>query len=154
MMEINLNLIFGKSLSNLNSKHTNSIHYGLSVSTSKIVVRFDNNPKFQILKQNYRLSDSGDPARTINKEELNPNLFGIKSYKMSTKIQVPEVFDSSCNFDAEEWIERFELIGRLNGWSNEDQIQLLQLYLGKKELFWYKKNKSFFSSWETLKELF
>ncbi|PVV00633.1 hypothetical protein BB560_004979, partial [Smittium megazygosporum] len=52
-----------------------------------------------------RLSDSGDPARTINKEELNPNLFGIKSYKMSTKIQVPEVFDSSCNFDAEEWIE-------------------------------------------------
>ncbi|PVZ97474.1 hypothetical protein BB558_006563, partial [Smittium angustum] len=73
---------------------------------------------------------------------------------MSTKIQVPEVFDSSCNFDAEEWIERFELIGRLNGWSNEDQIQLLQLYLGKKELFWYKKNKSFFSSWETLKELF
>ncbi|PVV01562.1 hypothetical protein BB560_004016 [Smittium megazygosporum] len=77
-----------------------------------------------------------------------PNLSNTK------QVLLPEVFEFSDIMDAEEWIERFELLGKLNAWSERDQIDLLKLYLGRKEVLWYKKNKSLFTNWDTIHALF
>ncbi|OMJ07397.1 hypothetical protein AYI70_g12218 [Smittium culicis] len=52
----------------------------------------------------------------------------------------PKVFESGSDDDPEEWLESFELLSKLNGWSEEDRMELVQLYLGRKEMSWYKKN--------------
>ncbi|PVU91432.1 hypothetical protein BB560_006123, partial [Smittium megazygosporum] len=69
-------------------------------------------------------------------------------------VQQPEKFESDLGMDAVEWIERFELLSRLNGWDEKDQIALIQLYLGRKEMIWYRRNKDMFVSWNILRNLF
>ncbi|PVU87797.1 hypothetical protein BB560_006434, partial [Smittium megazygosporum] len=49
---------------------------------------------------------------------------------------------------------RFELLSRLNGWDKKDQIALIQLCLGRKEMICYRRNKDMFVSWSILKNLF
>ncbi|OMJ21103.1 hypothetical protein AYI69_g5967 [Smittium culicis] len=66
----------------------------------------------------------------------------------------PKIFESGSDQDPEEWLERFELLAKLNGWIEQDQITLIQLYLGRKENVWYKKNKNKFILWTNLREEF
>ncbi|OMJ15066.1 hypothetical protein AYI69_g8334, partial [Smittium culicis] len=66
----------------------------------------------------------------------------------------PKIFQSGSENDPEEWIERFELLSKLNGWLDQDQISLIQLYLGRKEIVWYKKNKDKFSTWNNVRDEF
>ncbi|OMJ12529.1 hypothetical protein AYI70_g9060 [Smittium culicis] len=71
-----------------------------------------------------------------------------------TRVAEPEIFESRKINDPEEWIERFELFSRLNKWDDIDSKDFIQLYLGKKEVVWYKRNKNNFKSFKELKELF
>ncbi|OMJ30200.1 hypothetical protein AYI69_g258, partial [Smittium culicis] len=66
----------------------------------------------------------------------------------------PKIFESRVEDDPEEWLERFELLSKLNGWSDEDRLELVQLYMGRKEIAWYKKGKSNFVSWSRFKTEF
>ncbi|OMH82336.1 hypothetical protein AX774_g4183 [Zancudomyces culisetae] len=60
------------------------------------------------------------------------------------------VFESGNGSDPQEWIEDFGLYAKINNWQSKDWVELLKLYLGKKERWWYKKNKDSFTTWEVL----
>ncbi|PVU96342.1 hypothetical protein BB561_001234 [Smittium simulii] len=70
------------------------------------------------------------------------------------RIPEPDIFESKDNSDPEEWLEKYQLIAKLNRWEEAIQIDLVQLYLGKKEVLWFKKYKDSFKSWDILKKAF
>ncbi|OMH81079.1 Retrovirus-related Pol polyprotein from transposon [Zancudomyces culisetae] len=65
-------------------------------------------------------------------------------------MEKPVIFEAQGSLDPKEWIYRYKLIAKVNKWSDTDAIELIQLYLGKKELQWYKKNTKEFKDWDTL----
>ncbi|OMH84444.1 Retrovirus-related Pol polyprotein from transposon [Zancudomyces culisetae] len=65
-------------------------------------------------------------------------------------MEKPVIFEAQGSFDPKEWIYRYKLIAKVNKWTDTDAIELIQLYLGKKELQWYKKNIKEFKDWDTL----
>ncbi|OMH83427.1 hypothetical protein AX774_g3069 [Zancudomyces culisetae] len=64
------------------------------------------------------------------------------------------IFEKSKELDATDWIEDFEFIAKIQGWSKEDWIGIVKLFLGKKEILWYKKSRKDFTDWDTFKKLF
>ncbi|OMJ09134.1 hypothetical protein AYI69_g10799 [Smittium culicis] len=79
---------------------------------------------------------------------------GTKIYESRYKILEPFVFNSNLEADPEEWINRYDLYSRRLQWSDGDKVDILELYLDKKERNWYKNKKSTFISWEETKKLF
>ncbi|OMH79742.1 Gypsy retrotransposon integrase-like protein 1 [Zancudomyces culisetae] len=66
----------------------------------------------------------------------------------------PDLFSANAETDPKDWLERYDLIARINGWSDDDKVALVQLYLDKKEVLWFKKNKSKFTDWKSFCEAF
>ncbi|OMH82317.1 DNA damage-inducible protein 1 [Zancudomyces culisetae] len=60
----------------------------------------------------------------------------------------PTVFEADQGHDPEEWTDNFRLVAKQNGWSEDDWVDLARLYLGKKEVLWYKKSKGTFTDWK------
>ncbi|PVZ96652.1 hypothetical protein BB558_007427, partial [Smittium angustum] len=69
-------------------------------------------------------------------------------------ITEPSKFDSVNCSDPTEWISRYELHSRKSAWTDEDKVDLLELYLHGKDLVWYKRNKDKFVNWVELKKMF
>ncbi|OMH78373.1 hypothetical protein AX774_g8245, partial [Zancudomyces culisetae] len=65
-------------------------------------------------------------------------------------MEKPVIFEAQGSLDPKEWIYRYKLLAKVNKWSDTDAIELIQLYLGKKELQWYKKHTKEFKDWDTL----
>ncbi|OMH80356.1 hypothetical protein AX774_g6212, partial [Zancudomyces culisetae] len=66
----------------------------------------------------------------------------------------PEVFENSSQTNPKEWVDRYRIIAKLNKWDTDDWVDFVQLYLGKRELIWYKRNKSGFTTWDAFKTKF
>ncbi|OMJ17342.1 hypothetical protein AYI70_g6040 [Smittium culicis] len=49
------------------------------------------------------------------------------------KVLEPFVFNSNTESDPEEWINRYDLYARRLHWSEEDKINILELYIDRKE---------------------
>ncbi|OMJ18447.1 hypothetical protein AYI69_g7017 [Smittium culicis] len=70
------------------------------------------------------------------------------------KVLEPFVFNSNTESDPEEWINRYDLYSRRLHWSEEDKIDILELYLDRKERNWYKNNKASLKSWGKTRIMF
>ncbi|OMH79370.1 Retrovirus-related Pol polyprotein from transposon [Zancudomyces culisetae] len=66
----------------------------------------------------------------------------------------PKTFESDKGTNPEDWVENYRLVAKQNSWEEQDWIDLVKLYLGKKEAIWYKKNKGLFTDWDTFSKLF
>ncbi|OMH82628.1 DNA damage-inducible protein 1 [Zancudomyces culisetae] len=66
----------------------------------------------------------------------------------------PKTFESDMGIDPEDWADNYRLVAKQNNWDEGDWIDLVRLYLGKKEAIWYKKNKEYFTSWDEFSKLF
>ncbi|OMH79079.1 Retrovirus-related Pol polyprotein from transposon [Zancudomyces culisetae] len=83
----------------------------------------------------------------------------LRPYRMPQQTQEkmlekPSIFEARSKEDPKEWIDRYRLISKVNKWSDEEAIELIQLYLGKKELAWFKKNVATFKDWSALEKSF
>ncbi|OMH80343.1 Transposon Tf2-11 polyprotein [Zancudomyces culisetae] len=63
-------------------------------------------------------------------------------------------FESGKGINAEDWIDDFQLIAKINKWAPEDWVGLVKLWLGKSETIWYKRNKKSFTTWDVFAKEF
>ncbi|PVU95809.1 hypothetical protein BB561_001577 [Smittium simulii] len=66
----------------------------------------------------------------------------------------PTVFESHTKIDPSDWIDKYKLLSKLNRWTEEESIDLIQLFLGKKEELWFKSVKKDITNVETLEKMF
>ncbi|OMH85256.1 hypothetical protein AX774_g1209 [Zancudomyces culisetae] len=64
------------------------------------------------------------------------------------------IFESGNGTSAEDWLEDFQLIAKINKWNPADWVGLVKLWLGKSETIWYKRNKKSFTTWEAFSKEF
>ncbi|OMJ26285.1 Transposon Ty3-G Gag-Pol polyprotein [Smittium culicis] len=66
----------------------------------------------------------------------------------------PTMFSGKEESDAEEWIDRYELYAKKEQWSDEDKMELIELYLDKKERYWFRSVKKGFKTWKDVRQAF
>ncbi|PVU92330.1 hypothetical protein BB561_003905 [Smittium simulii] len=67
---------------------------------------------------------------------------------------LPTVFETKNGEDPVAWINRYKLLVKLNKWSESEAIDLIQLFLGKKEELWYESIKEKIQTLTELEEKF
>ncbi|OLY80795.1 hypothetical protein AYI68_g5106 [Smittium mucronatum] len=66
----------------------------------------------------------------------------------------PHVFKTNEESDPKEWLDRYDLYSRRMQWSKEDKIEILEIYLDRKEIMWFKNMKHLLKNWNKTKSEF
>ncbi|OMH82315.1 hypothetical protein AX774_g4205, partial [Zancudomyces culisetae] len=94
------------------------------------------------------VQETSTPEPTTDRIPLNMN------FTFNRGIPDVAMFDSNTTTNVEEWLDRYELMARINSWMEKDKIDFLELFLTGKDLRWYKINKSKLEKWKKVREEF
>ncbi|OMH82870.1 hypothetical protein AX774_g3639 [Zancudomyces culisetae] len=78
----------------------------------------------------------------------------IGSSSLTKRAVEPPVFSGDDNKDAASWIRKFDLYSRSIGWSEDDRLDFVELFLDAKALRWYERSRNRTEGWAGLREEF
>ncbi|OMJ29934.1 hypothetical protein AYI69_g532 [Smittium culicis] len=80
----------------------------------------------------------------------------VKRINMDRKRRLlePTIFSGNDESDAEEWIDWYELCVKKEKWSDEDKMELIEIYFEKKESYWFRNVNKGFKSWKDVRQAF
>ncbi|OMH80167.1 hypothetical protein AX774_g6403, partial [Zancudomyces culisetae] len=70
------------------------------------------------------------------------------------KLMEPVLFTGESRINVATWTRRYELYGRSEQWSEEDQIDYMELFLDGKALKWYERERLRVGTWPELRNEF